>query len=353
MAERGAKHFIVPSRSGAHSKAAAETVTQLTTQGVTVFAPLCDASSEASLSRVIDECARGMPPIKGCINAAMVLQDGIFQENMTLEKWELAMRTKVQTSWNLHRLLPDNLDFFILLSSLAGVVGQMASSNYAGGCSFQDALARYRVAQGKRAVSIDIGWMRNIGIIAETVAYQRQRHAADDMRPIDRAELLALLTMCCNPDASSASSQVLLGLGTPADHLAKGQTPPALLDRPLLAAFSYLPGSSASTDREALKRTDADPASLFRKSTDSSERIQIVLHALAVKLARAMSILPEDVDPSRELSTYGVDSLMAVDLRNWIGTNFGASVAVFEIMGGVSIADIADLVVAKSAFKSK
>lgn len=353
MAERGAKHLIVPSRSGALSKAAAETVAQLTAQGVTVVAPQCDVSSETSLSRVLDECVHTMPPIKGCINAAMVLQDGIFQENMTFGKWDLAVWTKVQTSWNLHRLLPDNLDFFILLSSLAGVIGQMASSNYAGGCSFQDALARYRIVQGQRAVSIDIGWMRNIGIISETGAYQRQRQAADDMRPIDGADLLALLTIYCNPDVPQSTSQVLLGLGTPADHLAKGQTPPALLDRPLLAAFSYLPGSGASHDQDTLKRTVTDPATLFRKSADSSERIDIVLRALAVKLAGAMSISPEDVDPSKALSIYGVDSLMAVDLRNWIGTQFGATVAVFDIMGGVSIASIADLVVAKSTVKSK
>ncbi|KAJ5712073.1 Acyl transferase/acyl hydrolase/lysophospholipase [Penicillium malachiteum] len=94
----------------------------------------------------------------------------------------------------MHQLLPENLNFFIHLSSLAGVVGQMASSNYAGGCTFQDALARYRVSQGQPATPFDIGWMRNIGIIAETGAYQRQRQAANDMRAVDGAELLALLT---------------------------------------------------------------------------------------------------------------------------------------------------------------
>lgn len=301
------------------------------------------------------DCARTMPPIRGCINAAMVLQDGIFQENMTYGKWDLTMRSKVQTSWNLHQLLPEKLDFFILLSSLAGVVGQMASSNYAGGCSFQDALAHYRVARGQRAVSIDIGWMRNIGIIAETGAYQRQRQAADDMRPIDGAELLALLTICCNPDAPQrlpATSQILFGLGTPVDHLAQGRAPPALLDRPLLAAFSYIPESGASPDGNILKRTVTDAAAaMFRQSTDSTERIQIVLRALAVKLAGAMSISPEDVEPGKALSTYGVDSLMAVDLRNWIGTEFSATVAVFDIMGGIPLASIADLVVAKSTVK--
>ncbi|KXG50430.1 Acyl transferase/acyl hydrolase/lysophospholipase [Penicillium griseofulvum] len=351
MVDRGAKHLIVPSRSGAVSKAAAQVVAQLTAQGVTIVAPECDVSSETSLSHVLGKCARTMPPIKGCINAAMVLQDSIFQENMTFAKWDLTMRSKVQTSWNLHRLLPEKLDFFILLSSLAGVVGQMASANYAGGCTFQDALARHRVSRGQSAISIDIGWMRNIGIIAETGAYQRQRLAADDMRPIDGAELLALLDICCHPDApqrSPSESQILFGLRTPADHLAQGRVPPVLLDRPLLAAFSYIAGLGVSPNQDSVKQRDINPATLFRQSSDSTERIQIVHRALADKLAGAMSISSEDVEPSKPLSTYGVDSLMAVELRNWVGKTFGATVAVFDIMGGVSIASIADLVVAKS-----
>ncbi|KAJ5605646.1 polyketide synthase [Penicillium lagena] len=359
MADRGARNLIIPSRSGPKSKAAAEIIAQLKESGVTVKAPQCDVSDEASLSRMLNECAQTMPPIKGCINAAMVLQDAIFQ-NMPFAKWELTMRSKVQTSLNLHRLLPSDLDFFILLSSLAGVVGQMASCNYSAGCAFQDALARYRVTQGQKALSFDIGWMRDVGIIAETESYQNRRQVAGDLMPVDGTELLALLDMCCDPTAPAplpADSQVLFGLLTPADCLAQGRPIAAVLDRPLLAAFSYLPNSRASSSQggngqgangTSRDQPAASPATLFRQSADSGERIQIVLQALAVKLALAMSISPEDVEPSKPLSTYGVDSLMAVDLRNWIGKEFGATVAVFEIMGGVPLASIADLVVSKS-----
>ena len=355
MADRGAKNLIVPSRSGATSKSAASVLAHLTKRGVTVYAPRCDVSCETSFSDMLVECARVMPPIKGCINAAMVLQDGVFQQNMTFAKWDLTIKSKVQTSWNLHRLLPRNLDFFILLSSLAGIVGQMASSNYAGGCAFQDALARYRVSQGQEGLSIDIGWMRNIGIIAETGAYQRQRQAADDMNPIDSTDLIALLGVYCNPTRPrlvKSNPQVLIGLRTPADVLAQGRSPPALLDRPLFAAFSYLPNLSDTSSGQGSKTRDkaAEIVVLFRQSSDSGERIQLVLQALAIKLARAMSIPPEDIMPNKPLSAYGVDSLMAVDLRNWFGKEFGATVAVFEIMGGVTISVIADLVATKSTF---
>lgn len=363
MADRGAKHIIIASRSGARSDAARELVAELRARHVNVMAAECDVTSERSLAGVLEACARsGMPPIRGCINAAMVLQDAVFQDSMTFAQWDLAVRAKVQGSDNLHRLLPVDLDFFVLLSSLAGVVGQMASANYAGGCSFQDALARQRLARGRPALSLDIGWMRDVGIIAETGAYQRQRQKADDMQPVEGRELLALLTLSLDPSrplptpAHGQAGQVLFGLRTPADLLARGRAVPAILERPLFAPFSNNPavraegGTSTSSSTSAAEVTD--DGTLFRQAAgDPRERTKIVRRALASKLARAMSISPEDVEPGKPLSTYGVDSLMAVELRNWFGKEFGASVAVFDIMGGVPIAKIAELVTARSAFK--
>lgn len=315
-----------------------------------MFAPECDVASESALSRVLDECASKMPRIKGCINAALVLQDAVF-ENMTLAQWDLAVKAKVDTAWNLHRLLPKDLNFFVLLSSLAGIIGQMATSNYAGGCTFQDALARYRVERGQKAVSIDIGWMRDIGIVSETPAFQRQRLASEDMQQIDGHELLAVLNLCCDPAAppiTPEQSQMLMGLRTPADFLAKGQTPPALLMRPLFAAFSRVVGAQMA----AKAGQPADPAALFRAAADSEEKVRVVKSAMVAKLARAMSISPEDVEVSKPLSNYGVDSLMAVELRNWIRRDFAAPVAVFDIMGDVPISTVAELVVARSTTAS-
>ncbi|KAF6822272.1 polyketide synthase [Colletotrichum plurivorum] len=352
MADRGAKFLVVPSRSGASSKAATAEFESLRTQGVTIFAPKCDVTSESALSRVLEECSLTMPPVRGCINAALVLQDAMF-ENMTLEQWNLAIRAKVDTAWNLHRLLPGDLDFFILLSSLAGVLGQMATANYAAGCAFQDALARHRVERGQKAVSLDIGWMRDVGIVAETAAFQRQRLVAGDMQQIDGRDLMALLTIICDPESppiTPEQSQIFVGLRTPADFLAKGQTPPALLDRPLFAAFSRVFGASSSLTNEG-QAAAADPAALFRAATDSEEKVRVVVGSLVAKLARAMSIAPADVELSKPLSSYGVDSLMAVELRNWIRRDFEAPFAVFDIMGGVPISAVGELVVARSTMK--
>ncbi|KAL2203502.1 hypothetical protein CC79DRAFT_1294463 [Sarocladium strictum] len=346
MAQRGARHIIAPSRSGAASKAAKDVLAELQGLGVHLIAPQCDVASESSLSKVLDDCARTMPPIKGCINAALALQDAMF-DNMTLEQWHVAVKAKIDTAWNLHNLLPRDLTFFVLLSSLAGIIGQMATANYAGGCTFQDALARHRVQHGMKAVSLDIGWMKDIGIVSESAAFQRHRLITDDMKQIDARSLMALLSICCDPTTplmTPEQSQMLVGLRTPADFLAKGRTPPVLLNRPLFSVFSRV----ANTEGSSHAGQRADAAALFRTATEPAEKAEVVVKALVTKLARAMDMSAGDVQLSKPLSSYGVDSLMAVELRNWIKGEFAAPVAVFDIMGGLPISSIGELVVSRS-----
>ncbi len=73
MADKGAKHLILPSRSGPSSEAAVGLVSQLQKRGVNIVAPKCDITSPSSLSKLLEGCALTMPPIRGCINAAMAL----------------------------------------------------------------------------------------------------------------------------------------------------------------------------------------------------------------------------------------------------------------------------------------
>ncbi|KAL5338239.1 hypothetical protein BJX70DRAFT_215652 [Aspergillus crustosus] len=360
MADHGAKHIILLSRSGASSERTQTMLADLLRRGVNIRAFTCDASSESSLASVLQTCNDTMPSIRGCINAAMVLQDAVFHETMTFAQWTATMRSKVQTSRNLHRLLPSSLDFFILLSSLLGVTGQIASANYAAGCTFQDALARYRRANGQTALSLDLGWMRDVGIIAETPAYQRQRHATDDMQPIETKELLAVLEMCLHLDQGAEwktpekAGQVLLGLRTPADILRDGRQPPTAFYQPLVSPFACIPGGpdcAPKNSKAGVTEMDINTTQLFKQAVDPKERARVVFRALAAKLARAISISPDDIEPQKPLSSFGVDSLMAVELRNWIVREFEAPLAVFDIMGGVSVTGVVDVIVQKSRMK--
>lgn len=356
MAFKGARNLLVLGRSGVSSRAASEVVQKLTEQGITVMTPKCDISSLSLLSSTLEECGKTMPPIRGCINATMVLnvsfplsslrltslikacQDSIF-DNMNSTQWDRTIRSKVQSSWNLHEMLPE-LDFFILLSSISGIVGNPGQSNYAAGCTFQDALARYRSKRGQKAISIDLGVMRSIGVVAESKSLQRHFEESQGFAHLEEQDLISLMDVCCNPTRPVATSQIIMGLVTPADLLARSSEPTEMMQQPLYAKFRQVrdiflsPGSMSG----------ASPGELFKQLDMMEDRAAIVTQSLSKKLARALSIETEDVDAEQPLHALGVDSLVAVELRNWIGREFAADVAVFEIMGGRTVKDIGELV---------
>lgn len=86
---------------------------------------------------------------------------------MTYDDWVTATKPKIQGSWNLHKVLPKDLDFFVMLSSVSGIIGNQGQANYAAGNTFQDALAHFRHRQGLRATALDLGAVRDIGHITE------------------------------------------------------------------------------------------------------------------------------------------------------------------------------------------
>ncbi|XXG95634.1 hypothetical protein Hte_001902 [Hypoxylon texense] len=275
------------------------------------------------------------------------IKDAVF-DNMKYAQWKLTIQSKADTSWNLHRLLPE-VDFFIQLSSLAGIYGSIGQSNYAAGCTFQDDLARFRMAEGRKAVSLDLGWMSTSGVIAENEQYQRLREHAGDMRRVEDAELTALLDIYCDPKATESCTQVLVGVQTPADQRAQGIHSIGYAQRrPLFAGFPSQVATQVG-EEEAAGSSQEDAARLFRLAPEREARAGVVVKALARKLARSINIAAEDVDSAKTLPDYGVDSLMAVELRNWFRADFQAQVAVFDIMGSAAnIADIGVLIANRS-----
>ena len=161
-------------------------------------------------------------------------QDAIF-ENMTHGQWSLQIQSKVDTSWNVHQLLPKDLDFFILLSSVMRIYANPSQSNYAAGCVSQDTLARSRTVQGLRgSVSFDTGYMRSVGYAARRSADgQVIRANARKLVPIETEEFPEILDRYCDPGRApldDTHSQLLSGARTAADHTARrGEADPALL----------------------------------------------------------------------------------------------------------------------------
>ncbi|QSZ30469.1 hypothetical protein DSL72_000023 [Monilinia vaccinii-corymbosi] len=346
FARRGAKNLILLSRSGAKSQEAIKLVQELTSQGVHVETPCCDVSDADSVAAVISHYTEVMPPIKGCVQCSMVLKDSIF-ENMTFEDWETAIKPRISGSWNLHTLLPDNMDFFLLLSSVGGLIGYAGQANYAAGSTYMDALARYRINHGQKAVSLDLGWMESAGAIAESEFLQKIMLAAGHTIPIPEAYFLSMLDKYCDPGLDvGANVQVAFGLQTPAGRRAMDAE---ILQWMTRDTFSHLDQNDSRDSGTAETGTSIDYTSLFRTVGSISEAVQVVMKSLVKKISRALLMPIENIDTSRPLYEYGVDSLLAVELRNWYSRELGADVAVFDIMGSGDFEALCTLVVQRSA----
>ena len=156
LVEKGARHLILMGRQGATAAIALQ-IQELEQAGA-IVTPLCaDVSDESQMRTVLGDLAIAAPPLLGIIHAAGVLEDGVLQQQ-TWERFRRVMAPKVQGAWNLHVFTQNqSLDFFVLFSSSASILGAAGQANYGAANAFLDALATYRRSQGLPGLSINWG----------------------------------------------------------------------------------------------------------------------------------------------------------------------------------------------------
>ena len=153
-----------------------------------------DAADRASLAAALGQIPPDFPPLRGVIHAAGVLDDGLLFD-MSLEQLDRPMAPKVQGAWNLHAATRDvPLDFFVLFSSVASVLGSPGQANYAAGNALLDSLAAWRRRRGLPALSVNWGPWADSGMAAEAGrADQIQSRGMDLLPPQPALELLGKL----------------------------------------------------------------------------------------------------------------------------------------------------------------
>jgi malonyl CoA-acyl carrier protein transacylase len=166
MVEQGAKYLVLIGRRGANQTVKSQ-LKALEQTGAKVVVAQADVSIATQIARVLADIEQTLPPLRGIIHSAGVLDDGVLS-SQNWERFEKVMAPKVQGAWNLHSLTQHNsLDFFVLFSSAASLLGSIAQANHAAANSFLDALAYYRRAQGLPCMSINWGPWSEIGAAAE------------------------------------------------------------------------------------------------------------------------------------------------------------------------------------------
>jgi aryl carrier-like protein len=267
---------------------------------------------------------------------------------MDVESYRAAVEPKVQGSWNLHNLLPKGMDFFVLLSSMSGIFGARGQSNYASGNTYQDALARHRINIGEKAVALDLGMMLDVGIVAESKSIRDGMDAAGYYVCISETELHALLDRYCNPGLgllSRLESQIVMGPAVTQELKSRDFY---WMHKPIFRHLWQLAGSAGSPSSDSNAESIFDASTRLRAAESLHDATAVVCEALVKKLSKALGIPEADLDPSRPLHYYGVDSLVAVELRSWFAKHMNADIAIFEIMGVSSVTAVSKLVASKS-----
>ncbi|KAI2787746.1 Highly reducing polyketide synthase azaB [Penicillium oxalicum] len=345
LVDRGARNLLVLSRNAARiTPETQQWLDVLQATGARVVLESCDVTQRAQLQAVFEKYSSELPPIRGVIQAAMVLKDGIF-ESMTHEDYLAALKPKVQGTFNLHTLLPTDLRFFILLSSISGFGGNAGQANYAAGGSYQDALARHRAGRGLPAVSIDLGMVSSVGVVAGT------QHVADHLeklglRAVSEQEVWALVESAIrHPIRTPETCHIVTGL--PGGFVRSDS--PVCWNRD--ARFAILEQKDFSSS--GLASTSNPGAGLKERLsavTTPAEVTTLIQSALITKLAEMFSRSPEEIDPSLPLAHFGVDSLVAVELRNWSVATVQADCSIFDVMHAVSVTGLAGQMAKKSRF---
>ncbi|BCS09548.1 hypothetical protein RIB2604_02602660 [Aspergillus luchuensis] len=290
----------------------------------------------------------------------MVLKSAMFA-NMTLDQWNEALRSKVQGSYNLDRHLPTQLDFFIFLSSVCGIIGASGQSNYAFGCAYQDALARSKVAMRQKAVSIDLGIVEGVGYTAEHQGVGSFMRSLG-LQPIPEEYLLSILEYYCDSRREilhPSDAQIVVGIMSQDEMQRSGLVRSRFYSRPL---WNHLqrrmnPTLGGSKVVAAQRPNKKGPSSLKLPMAASDDTLSSVAdggpdavsRAICERVSDVLAINADDIDPAKPLHMYGVDSLVAMELRSWFKEALQKDVAVFDILSNRPIGVLAQEVVGVAA----
>ena len=326
LVDRGARHLVLLSRNGI-SGAGAEIISELEGKGATIATIQADVSNESDLARALAEIRTSMPPLRGVIHAAGVLEDRLLL-NTDEESFRRVLAPKVLGAWNLHLLTADlPLDFLVVFSSVASVLGSPGQANYAAANAFLDGLAHDRRAHGLPCISINWGPWAEVGMAAR--ASSARGVTSRVMHPLAPAQALAVLERLF--EKSGPAQTVAMSVDwTQLARSLNGQTPPALIDDLIRekAHPAAAKGARESGVHLSMQELLATPA---------AGRRALLLAHVQKSLTQVMALDAPELDPEESLSSLGLDSLMALELQHSLEESFGAKLPLDLLMGMPSL----------------
>lgn len=324
MASNGARHLILTSRSGATDDAVAQ-LRELETMGVRVVAAAADLVSEADMARLFTDAATSMPPVRGIVHLAGVVDDGILLQQ-TPERFEQVMAPKVRGAWNLHRLSSGlELDFFILFSSAASLLGSPGQGNYAAANAYLDALAAYRRACGQPALSINWGPWADLGMAAVLGPAYRERLEKQGLRLLAPAQAFRTFGKLLR----STATQIAV---MPVDWSVLKRRFPIGSEPPVLADFV---GKDPAARRGAGKYVEE------LKAAPEGDRVSMLATYLQQRLGAVLGLPPARLPAvDQGFADMGMDSLMILELKGTVESDLSISFSAALVFNYPTIASL-------------
>jgi acyl carrier protein len=264
---------------------------------------------------------------------------------MTHSEYTEVISSKVHGAWNFHEtLLSQNasLDFFVVLSSAAGAVGNRGQAAYAAANTFLNAFTMHRLALGLPASSIDLTAVSDAGYLAENAeaAAEVARNLGSDT--ICEAEVLALIGAAISGKlTTTCNNHTITGM-----RITPTQTPFWTPDAKFLHLRLAAEAEAALLSSSQAKQVSWNVA--IKAATSLQEAEEVVCNGLVEKIANVLSFEKDDLDIAKSLSNYPLDSLTAIEIRNFITREFEANLQVLELLASGSIETLAKAVCVKS-----
>lgn len=261
---------------------------------------------------------------------------------MTYEEYNTVIESKVKGAWNFHKALESyELDFFVAISSAAGAVGNRGQAAYSAANTFLNAFVQYRLKLGLPASSLDLTAVSDAGYLAENAeaAAEVAKNLGSDT--ISEAEVLALLGAAIDGRLGRAcNNHTITGMRITS-------VPPFWTTD---AKFKHLRLAAEAATAEILgSRTTTISYNAALKAAQSAEEAQdVVCRGLLTKLPSVLMLEEEDMDITKSLSSYALDSLVAIEVRNYITREFEANLQVLELLSSGSIETVAKAICLKS-----
>ena len=324
MVEHGARHLVLVGRSRPLAAAKAQ-IRELEEAGAEVIVAQADVSQKEQIGRVLadiypqDASSAGneqIRPLKGIIHSAGVLADGLLRQQ-TWSRFASVLAPKVQGAWNLHTLTVEqeiDLDFFVLFSSTASLLGSSGQANYAAANAFLDALAHFRRAAGLPGLSINWGGWSEVGAAAKFLSQMGNRKGVLSQQ----AKEIEMI-------APQQGLQVLAHLLT-ASLLGKEVTPQVGVvpinwsHEKRYDSAPFLANINKKTSKRSGKKTEFR-AQLEAASAD--ERHALLTAHVRAEVSRVIGLTSREWDASQGLFKLGLDSLTSVELRNRLQSSLG------------------------------